>query len=288
VNGNPVGPIFSGLLGSSEKDLQASATAMLLPLLPGGMSATGDISLSGNVYVDSYHSTEGSYDPGTAGDNGDIATEGSVSIGGNVTVNGDVSGSDVDAGGGSNVSGDTSVSRRPIDWPEVDTTDVETNNDNDQLPLIEQGNMLVSPLDDDRNFELSSGEDYDIPPGTYYFNDMTLSGQASLNLSGLTVFYLTGDLDTSGGDVVNATEDPKNFIIFMTGGSATVNASVDWYGIVYAPDTDIRLTGSADFFGAIVGATIDGSGSVAIHFDEDVSTVLDGEIELPKRSSLVN
>jgi choice-of-anchor A domain-containing protein len=117
---------------------------------------------------------------------------------------------------------------------------------------------------------------------------MTLSGQATLNLSGPTVFYLTGDLDTSGGDVVNTTEDPKNLVIYMTGGTATVNASVDWYGVIYAPETDIQFTGSADVYGAIVGASIDASGSGEIHFDEDVSFVLEADIDLPNRSTLVD
>jgi hypothetical protein len=127
-----------------------------------------------------------------------------------------------------------------------------------------------------------------MPPGTYYFNDLSLSGQATLNLSGLTVIYLTGDLDTSGGNVVNATEDPKNLVIFMTGGTATVNASIDWYGVIYAPETDIQFNGNADTYGAIVGGTIDGSGGADLHYDEDVSTVLEGMIELPKRSALVD
>jgi hypothetical protein len=288
ANGNPVGPMFGWVLGSSGHDLHASATAMLLPLLPGGLASTGDISLSGNVTIDSYHSTEGAYDPGTAGDNGDVATDGSVSITGSVTVNGDVTGGDVSSGGGGTVTGDMSEPRRPISLPPVDTSGVESDNDNDQLPLIQQGNRMVSPLDADRNFSLSSNVDYDIPPGTYYFNDMTLSGQATLNLSGPTVFYLTGDLDTSGGDVVNTTEDPKNLVIYMTGGTATVNASVDWYGVIYAPETDIQFTGSADVYGAIVGASIDASGSGEIHFDEDVSFVLEADIDLPNRSTLVD
>jgi filamentous hemagglutinin len=288
ANGNPVGPMFGWILGSSGHDLHASATAMLLPLLPGGLASTGDISLSGNVTIDSYHSTEGAYDPGTAGDNGDVATNGSVSITGNVTVNGDVTGGNVSSGGGGTVTGDMAEPRRPISLPPVDTSGVESDNDNDQLPPIQQGNRLVSPLDADRNFSLSSNTDYDMPPGTYYFNDLSLSGQATLNLSGLTVIYLTGDLDTSGGDVVNATEDPKNLVIFMTGGTATVNASIDWYGVIYAPETDIQFNGNADAYGAIVGGTIDGSGGADLHYDEDVSTVLEGMIELPKRSALVD
>jgi filamentous hemagglutinin len=288
ANGNPVGPMFGWILGSSGHDLHASATAMLLPLLPGGLASTGDISLSGNVTIDSYHSTEGAYDPGTAGDNGDVATNGSVSITGNVTVNGDVTGGNVSSGGGGTVTGDMAEPRRPISLPPVDTSGVESDNDNDQLPPIQQGNRLVSPLDADRNFSLSSNTDYDMPPGTYYFNDLSLSGQATLNLSGLTVIYLTGDLDTSGGNVVNATEDPKNLVIFMTGGTATVNASIDWYGVIYAPETDIQFNGNADAYGAIVGGTIDGSGGADLHYDEDVSTVLEGMIELPKRSALVD
>ena len=284
--GNPVGSFFGQLLGISEHELSAGATARQLPALLGAIAAGGDVNITGNVSIDSYDSTEGPYDSGTAGEGGDVHAAGDVTIGGNADIDGDVIGSSVSTGGSSSVSGNTSSSRRSVDYPSVDKSDVENNNDNAGLPLIQNGNKTSSPLDADGNFSLSSNTDYDIPPGVYCFNDLSLGGQSTINTSGLTEIYLTGDLDTSGGNLINASEDPNSLRIFMTGGTAVINASIDWYGLLYAPDTDVTLSGSAGTYGAIIGANVTASGTGDIHFDEGLD-LGDIAFNLPKRSSIV-
>ena len=285
-NGNGVPWLFGRLLGRQDLDLSATATAALLPELPGAIGSTGSISVSGNASTDSYDSTEGPYDPAEAGDDGDLVADGSLSIGGSAVVNGDVKGGSVSSGGGATVTGSISPVRRALSFPPVDTSEVELVNDNDLLPEYEQGNNLVSPLDGNRNFSISSGLSYEIPPGTYYFNDLSLSGQASLNISGPTTIYLTGDLDTSGGDVINSSQDPNSFRILMTGGTAVINASIDWYGLLYAPNSEVTVNGSGDVYGAIVGADVEFSGTGEIHFDVSltVSDIVDG---ITKRSAIV-
>ncbi len=287
ASGNAVPWLFGQLLGRQDVDLSASATAALLPELPGAIGSTGSISMSGNASTDSYDSTQGPYNPATAGDGGDVVADGSISIGGSATINGDVRGGSVTSSGGATVTGSTSPLRRSLDFPSVDTTEAAINNDNDALPLYEQGNKLVSPLDGDRNFSLSSGVAYGIPQGTYYFNDLKLSGQASLSVTGPTTIYLTGNLDTSGGDVINATEDPNNLRILMTGGTAVINASVDWYGLLYAPDSEVTINGSGDVYGAIIGEEVKFSGTGDIHFDVSltVSDVIEG---IRDRSAIVD
>jgi hypothetical protein len=281
--GNTVGTFFGQLLGVTEVNITARATAMKLPDLLGAIAASGSISITGNVTIDSYDSTQGSYDPATAGD---IVAGGDVSIGGNAEINGDVRGETVSTSGNAE-TGDTSVSRRKVDYPSVDISDVEENNDNDSLPLIEQGGQEYSPLNSEGNFRLTAGVAYEIPPGVYLFNDLTLDGQSSLNISGPTDIYLTGDLDTSGGNVINSTQDPNNLRIFMTGGTATLSASVDWYGLLYAPDSEIIINGTADIYGAIIGENVTVSGTGDIHFDEGLVLGDDISSQLTKRSNLV-
>jgi len=265
ANGNPVSSIFARFFGVTQHNLSADATAVLLPGLPGGLSSTGDISFTGNS----------SYE-------GDIASNGSVTIGGSATIDGDISGGDVTVGG--TVTGDVSVARRELVLPPVDCTDVSMNNDNGTLPLIQKGNNLVSPLDANRNFSLTGGVAYNLPPGNYYFNDLKIGGQSSLLISGPTTICLTGDLDTSGGDLINSTGDPTNLMILMEGGSAKLNASVDLFLFLYAPNTDVTITGSADIFGAIVGETITAAGSGSIVFDENLIEVFENEFDVPMRS----
>ena len=286
-NGNPVGSIFARLFGYTEHELAASATAALLPTLPGAIGGVNSVSLRGNVFVDSYHSNDGPYGNGNSGSNGDVASGGRVSIGGSVVVNGDVTGSDVDTGGSGTVSGDSSTSRRPLSFPSVDVSEISVNNDNDSLPPVPQGNNLVSPLDANRNFKLTGGVTYDLPAGDYYLNDLGLQGQSTVTISGPTTIYLTGDLDTSGGLLINSTSDPKQLFIFMTNGTATINASIDWFAMLYAPNTEVNVSGSSDFFGSVIGETVTGSGTGDIHFDEDLNDVIENFIDLPNRSSIV-
>ncbi len=284
--GNAVGTFFGRLLGVTEANINATATAKLLPDLLGAIGAGGSISITGNLTIDSYNSTEGSYDPGTSGDNGDIAAGGAVSVGGSAEIQGSVRGETVSTSGSAEI-GETSVSRREVDYPSIDISEAQDENDNENLPLITQGNQTFSPLDAQGNFRLSSGVDYGIPPGVYLFNDLSLDGQASLNISGPTDIYLTGDLDTSGGDLINSTENPNNLRILMTGGTAELNASVDWYGLLYAPDSEVVLSGSADIYGAIIGENVTASGTGDIHFDEGLELGDDLSSQLPKRSNLV-
>lgn len=287
AQGNPVASFFGQFLGVANHDVSASATAALLPDLIGAIGASGSVNITGNVTIDSYDSTAGSYDSQGGSDGGDIYAGGDVSIGGSAEVNGNVHGTSVSSGGNSSVTGDTSPIRRNVEYPSVDISAVEADNDNDNLPLVQQGSKLVSPLDADGNFILTGGKEYDMPPGVYLFNDLSLGGQSSINISGPTDIYLTGDLDTSGGNLINSTENPNNLRIFMTGGTAVLNASVDWYGLLYAPDTEVVLSGSADIFGAVIGSNVTASGSGNIHFDEGLDVGDDITLNLPKRSSIV-
>jgi len=51
-----------------------------------------------------------------------------------------------------------------------------------------------------------------------------------------------------------------------------LTGKADSYGIVYAPNAAARLSGEADWFGALVVKTLDSSGN-SIHYDRSLSAM---------------
>ncbi len=289
--GNPIELFFARVLGTSFADVSTTATAMYDNDLCGPLVGIEWVDVPGEPMTDSFRSADGSYASQEPRDNGNICSDGPIHADGSVVVNGDANagrGYSTIQEGGAIVTGNTSPRLRPLHMPLVDTSAVEQDNDNDSLPGIQKGNHLVSPVDENGNFLVDGGNTYEMPPGTYLFNDFTLTGQSTLIITGPTNIYLTGSLDTSGGDVINDTEIASNLRIFMEGGSdstALVTASSSLYAVIYAPQTAVETRGGADFFGAVVGQTLLATGSGQIHYDEDLD--VSDALDLPQRISLV-
>jgi hypothetical protein len=152
--------------------------------------------------------------------------------------------------------------------------------------MIPEGNSWRSPVDAQGNFLLDGNKTITLPPGTYYFNNFTLEGQATFNISGPTTIYLTGDMARAGGAVVNNnTRIPANLKFLMTGGKVTVTSNNKFYGVIYAPNSAVTIDGDADLYGAVVGNTLKLTGTGSGHYDESLN--LD-EIEFPRRTTLVD
>jgi hypothetical protein len=164
---------------------------------------------------------------------------------------------------------------------------VAVHNDNASLPALpgSKEKKFASPLDNQRNFTLNGTTTYDLPPGTYYFNNMDLTGQSVLNILGETVIYLTGKLKRTGGTQVNNnTQLARNLRIYSTGGAIDVTSDNNFFGVIYAPDSAVDIGGTADFFGAIVGRTLRLHGDATAHYDESLELE---EVDLPTRTTLV-
>jgi hypothetical protein len=92
------------------------------------------------------------------------------------------------------------------------------------------------------------------------------------NDSSLTV-YTDGDVSiTNHSNVNNLTQKPKNFAIYSTVASnangVNLQISGDFYGTIYAPDTGMAITNSAETYGSFVGKDFYIPTSVKIHYDE--------------------
>ena len=78
-------------------------------------------------------------------------------------------------------------------------------------------------------------------------------------------------LDLSGGSVTNAPGDPAKLFFFYGGtGDISLTGAADSYGIVYAPNAGVKLSGQADWYGALVVKTLESTGGSALHYDRNL------------------
>jgi hypothetical protein len=289
ATGNPLRLFFGQVFGVDTANVEVSATACYDRWLCGPFVGIDWLSVPGTPDTDSYDSRGGPYQEALARVRGSVCSDGPVNIDGNSLIRGHAragKGHDVTMTGGATVTQSIGSRQKPLNLNQIDASVAAIDNDNAQIPLIPKGNGWMSPVDAQGNLLLDGTKQLDLPPGTYYLNNFILAGQAVLNVSGTTTIYLTGNLSRSGGCLVgNSTKKPANLQFLMTGGTALVTSENDFYGVIYAPNSDVTIDGSADYFGAAVGKTLSLTGSGKGHYDESLN--LD-TIEFPRRTTLVD
>ncbi|HEX7860852.1 MAG TPA: collagen-binding domain-containing protein [Verrucomicrobiae bacterium] len=105
--------------------------------------------------------------------------------------------------------------------------------------------------------------------------DMSVSGTIILNPgANLQIYLKSGSISLSGNGLRNDTGRAYNFGLWCLPAVSQVNISGDGHivGTVYAPSAVVSLSGGGsggiDFVGAIVGNSVNGSGSYTFHYDE--------------------
>jgi len=287
--GNPLSLFFAHLIQNANADAAASATAMYDRWLCGPFVGIDGLSVPGNPLTDSFNSEEALYNPWTARERGSICSDGPVRVDGSPLIRGDAragKGYSVSITGNGTVTGTVGSRLKPLNLRPVDASEAAAVNDNKQISKVPEGKSWKSAVDGAGNFLLDGTKTMDLPPGTYYLKNFTLTGQRTLNISGPTTIYLTGNLERAGGATVNNnTAKAANLKFLMTGGTANVTSNNDFYGVVYGTDTDVTIDGDSDLYGAIVGKTLTITGSGAGHYDESLNMA---EIEFPERTMLVD
>ncbi len=282
ANGNPLGLFFGRVMGRNTTDVIETAIGYGDRGVCGPFIGIQGVTTSGDLTTNSYDSFDGSYDPATAGNQGSLCSDGSITVGGSAYIDGDVRAGEGQTttinGGTLDITGQLGNRETQLNLPSVDASPYAILNDNLLLPKYKPPmSGWIDPINGATgDFKLEGGAVYDIPPGTYYFNSMTLVGGSVLNISGKTVIYVTGSVDFHGGSQVNNnTELANNLWINVTGPeNVNINSSTTFYGVVYAPDSDVHYAGSADYFGAIVGKTLAISGNAIAHYDESLDVPL--------------
>ncbi len=266
---NDVPLFFAPIAGHNETDVWRAATSVASKPC-GGIWGLEGIK-AGSISTDSFNSTEKPYDELTAGDRGNLCSGRGITVEGSFEVDGDVmTGFGYQLlinGAAGQISGLTSSRIRDVDAPPVDFGDVATNNDNAAIGLTDGGR---SPwAHDGWDLKLTS-DNLTISSGTYYFDSMALSGGATLTIEGAVVFYVAGDIDATGGALLNTSKDPKSLSIISLGSSVKLAGGIDFYGSTLAPRAEVKMTGNAHYYGALVARFVRMSGDFSAHVDESL------------------
>jgi hypothetical protein len=248
---------LGSLVGMPTCDVTASAVASSKPLVF-GVVGLDYINMTGNA-SNSYWSTNGGGSPGNFGNigsNGNITLSGSTQISGNARP-----GIGMAVNDPAKVAGTTTPLSAPLVYPVEDAGAYATINDNANVPgiYLSSGTLKVG-----------SGKTCTLPGGVYYFYNAYIGG--TLQFTGPATIYCYSTFDMSGQAITSA-DTPQNLRIVIcrnTGGlspSLTVGSNAALYADIYAPEAPIRLTGSGDIYGSVVGKSIDMTGTSAIHYD---------------------
>ncbi|HUE73717.1 MAG TPA: pilus assembly protein TadG-related protein, partial [Pirellulaceae bacterium] len=266
ASGNPMTLFYGRMWNQNSADVSAWAIAMNNRGLCGPLIGIQSLTASGNITTDSFDSAKGSYHAATAGNRGNLCSNGPITINGPANIRGSVRSGVSDRvtmrSARKIVTGNVGSRVKPLELPPVNVAEVAWNNDNVRLGEAINGA---------RDFELAGDHVFAIPTGIYYLNNLDLRGSSVLKVTGETVIILTGDLNGTGGSAVNNhTELPSNLRIFATGGTIKLAGNKKFHGVVYAPQSDVDIAGTADIFGAIVGQNLRIHGDAAAHYDESL------------------
>lgn len=293
---------YDGATKKAQKTIEATIALRRSAPFSAGVVGCNAITVNGRSIVDSYNSSAGSYASQVpAGSNharsndyaqtclasANIDLSGGAAIYGSASATGVVSMSN-----NSTVSG--TVKQHQPTSP-CDPLGVAA--------LVESNRPTGTPS----SISLQSNNTQTISaPGNYYYSSISLKANSALNITAngvVNVFidgdfnlegqavtsivstarvsiYITGNMNAAGGGIVNQGV-PPNLLIYSsaTGNNQmSIAGSNDFRGAVYAPLTDVKLSGGADFFGAVRGKTVNDVGNTDFHYDEALKNMPGGSI----------
>lgn len=247
------------VFGMSTFDVSASSIVAMVP--PGyGLVGLNYISLKGNSSA-SYWSSSGS----VGGNSGNIASNGNITSSNNANVAGTIW-----TLAGATVSGVTANARRTLNAPLVypngsSGTYSAAVNDNALLP---GGSMSGGSIN------VGNKQTYSFPAGHYFVKNFSIASGGVINCLGPVTVYMYGTLNLQG-QASAASNTPGNLSLVMipdpsTGtapGAVSVSSSNALYANIYAPQSDITLSGTGSIYGQIIGKSVTMSGSSDIYYD---------------------
>ena len=109
-------------------------------------------------------------------------------------------------------------------------------------------------------------------PGSFQVSSLNLINGSRLsvdNASGPVVLYVTGNVDVEDGSDISITDpNPEKFALYVMGnGPVSLSENSRFYGVVYAPNSNVLLSGNGQFFGAFLGNSVQLTTGAQAHYD---------------------
>ena len=270
-----------------SRDVQVIVRTLAFYSFPGIVARV--LALGGNFGADSYdssdpnYSTGGAYDPAKASDKAFVATTGSgFNISGSSHILGSVaSGSGLVTRSGAAIVGDKNWGQKSIQAGH------STNGFTMTLPDVSAPfTSAASPTNGsvggtNYNFELDGGNymtsDLDAGGSSATMivrSDSVLYVTGNVNLSQIVFesgaklqLYLAGPSITFAPTLVGATA-PQFYIFGLpTCTGMTLTGGTAFTGVIYAPECDLKATGSASLAGAMIAKSFTCNGTFDFHYD---------------------
>lgn len=253
----------------------------------------GELKLTGNAIVDSFDSRKGFFmDLPEQGEKGDVATNSTASDaieidGANVKVYGSAWLSDTGnvkknekslLSGGAKPLGQP-VSLAPASVPEGQPNDGLFKYAGDSGVHWEYGR--VDKFGNDNIFRINDmkfygGEPWNAPPAQkYWFDEMKVTGNNHVVMSAVPVtVYVTGDVKIDSGQLNPAGlawgGQPRStdLVIYVVGNGKVEITGNSWVvGCIYAPESEVKISGHGRVLGAVVGKDVQITGNGRVDYD---------------------
>jgi len=264
---------FAPVMGINTTDVSKEAIALVGSGRCAGIWGLEGITADGNIRTDSYdYNKLGGYVPGHALPNGDICSCEDIVANGGIEIFGDAMYGDgyafIPSGTAYYVYGVIDDHNCGAPSFTADFIDAEINNDNATIGLTTKGRdpFNGSPWD----LYVTGNDSLTLTGGTYYFTSVMIDGQATLNITGPTIMYVTGPAYFTGGGIFNVSQNPSDLLIYSSDPTLNMSGNAAFYGAVIAPQSDVVFEGTSDYYGTIVGQTLDFDGDTNIHVDESL------------------
>lgn len=227
--------------------------------------------LTGNMTVDSWDSSEGTYEE-TAGSEGNVCSNGDLSCGGSAVVMGSIyAGPDGTLSAGCSVSGEESHLEDEIPLPSVSCASAKASNKNSTVSKYLKG----------YNFKAVSKDKVTLAAGTYYFHDFAVNAGAQITVSpDVTICVETGTVSLNGDSFINTSKQPSALTLQVADDSkVTLNGTSSFYGSVIAPySTQVKLNGTFDFYGIVIADELQINGNLELHADVSLMEEYEGTV----------
>jgi len=236
------------------------------------MFADDAIDIKNSFVTDSYNADSG-YAATHLDSTGDVGSNGNIDVNNGAFIGGSIATSL--AGGasvhpGATVNGDITDAAAENELPLIPQSEYDWAEANNSATTGITGSYSYSPS---TNALISTGSMV-FSTGVYYFSDITLKNSAALSVApgAEVVIYVTGDIEMKNSSEINSGGNPADLIIYSQGDFVLKNSG-DIAAVLYAPENDVDLRNSGEFYGSIIAETITAHNSANFHYDRNLASI---------------
>lgn len=241
---------ISGMLDDGSLPVSGATPAMELVMsshsfFQHGLLGQTSVTFSQQASIDSYNSRTNSY-----GAKGHVRSNGAITATGNALVDGDATGLTVNIETNGIITGAV----------------VETTETLALLPV-----EVPTAAENLGSIVLGRFDTLTLSPGSYQVAELSLYGGDLLidNATGPVTLYVTGPVNVKSDATITTTDpNPEKFALYVASSDKVeMSANSSLYGVLYAPESLVKLSGRGEFFGAFVGQEVTVYGQFDVHYD---------------------